>query len=116
MSDLTYSNPRKELVIADWPSGAHKTEAKFYIESDRNNTKQRAVRVTLNPKTGKANAPKKMTYAIWVVFADGSDGKLYILEFNSLGFITIMKGTFDYGHESIFPDNPRFNDIKALIF
>lgn len=113
-TELTYSNPRKSLVIDNWPSGAHKTTATFTVEAVKG--KERAVRVTINPKTGKANAPKKLTYALKVVYADGSDGKLYILEFNSFGFITVMQGTFDYAHESIFPDNPRFEAVKALIY
>lgn len=110
---LTYSNPRKELVISDWPSGSHKTEARFNVEANKG--KERAVRITVNPKTGRDNAPKKMTYASKVVFVDGSDGKLYILELTDYGFVSVMRGTFDYGQETIHKDNPRYEDVRKLL-
>jgi hypothetical protein len=112
---LTYSNPRTEVIITDWPSGAHKTTATFTIETNKD--KQRAVRLTINPKTGKPNAPKKLTYAVQVIYVDGSDGRLYIMERSIYSsFISVMKGTFDYQQETIHQSSEpeRFAAALAL--
>lgn len=112
-ASLVYSNPRKALVITDWPSGKYKTTATFTVESKANKG-ERAVRVTVHPKTGRANAPKALTYADRVVFADGNDGRLYVLELTSYGFISVMRGTFDYSQESIFQKDARYAAVLAL--
>lgn len=110
---LTYSNPRKNVVIEDWPSGKLRTKATFTVEEGKG--KERAVRVTVNPKTGRENAAKKLTYARKVVFVDGSDDRLYILELSDYGFISVMKGTFDYQHETIWPDkDERFSSLMEF--
>lgn len=108
-----YSNPRKSLVVEDWPSGSLRTKATFFVEA-KDKKGERAVRVIINPKTGRENAPKALTYANRVVFADGDDGRLYVLELTNYGHISIMKGTFDYTHESIFEDDPRYAAVRVL--
>lgn len=96
-SRLTYSNPRKFVVIDNWPSGGQRVKATFSVE--KKGTLERAVRTTGN------NKPKKLTYARLVVFVDGSDGKLYILELAAnYNFVTVFRGTFDYQQETIWPD------------
>lgn len=112
---LIYSNPRKSVEIADWPSGSLRTTATFSVECDPKRG-ERAVRVTVNPKTGRLNAPKKLTYAKEVVYVDGSDGKLYILELTAYGFITVMRGTFDYNYETIHQSaqSARYALIREL--
>lgn len=111
---LTYSNPRRQLTVQDWPSGKQKTEARFRIEV-ANNGRERACRITVNPKTGRDNAEKKLTYAMRMRFVDGSDGRLYVIKDNTdYGHITVMKGTFDYNEETIHKTDPRFAEIFAL--
>ena len=113
---LTYSNPRKSVVIEDWPSGSYKTKATFVVESAPKGNQERAVRVTVNPKTGRANNPKKLTYATLVRFVDGSDGKLYIIEKSIYSFISVMKGTMDFQHEVIHESqqSERYKEIMKL--
>lgn len=109
---LTYSNPRDEVIIEDWPSGRFKTKAIFKVEC-KCNKGQRATRTTINPKTNKPNATKVMTYSDRVLFVDGDDGKLYIIELCQT-HITVMRGTFDYQQETLFPNNPRYAAVRAL--
>ena len=112
---LTYSNPRKDVVIEDWPSGKFKTKAVFTVEAKGD--KERAVRTTYHPIHDYANAPKKLTYAQKVRFVDGSDGRLYIIELSAnYNMISVMKGTFDYNHETIHLSSQpeRYNQIKSL--
>jgi hypothetical protein len=109
---LTYSNPRMNVVIEDWPSGSLRTKATFSIEQNKRG--ERAVRVTVNPKTGRLNAPKSMTYATKARFVDGSDGRLYIIELSQFKHISVMKGTFDYSQETIYERDPRYAAVLAL--
>lgn len=68
-----YSNPRKELTIKDWPWARAKTTAHFTVEVDPKRG-ERAVRVVIDPKTGRPAAAKKLTYAREMVIVDG-DGR-----------------------------------------
>lgn len=91
---MEYTNPREKVIIEDWPSGSRRVTATFEVEK-RASKGERAVRTT----TGK---PKKLTYAQFVRFVDGDDGRLYVLELSAYSnMISVMKGTFDYQHEVI---------------
>ncbi len=102
----TYSNPRTEAVIRDWPSGSKCVTATFSIESDPRQG-ERAVRVT----TGK---PVKITYARKTRIVDGDDGKTYIARLTGYGHVSIMRGDMKYSHEAIFENDPRYPEIVAL--
>lgn len=111
---MIYSNPRMEAVIHDWPHGNHKTVATFRVETDLKRG-QRATRFTINPKTGKANAPKLLTYARRVRIVDGDDGKTYIIQLTDYGHISVMHGDMKYqAEDAIFSDNPRYAEIRAM--
>jgi Neuraminidase (sialidase) len=97
--ELTYSNPRMEATIDNWPSGSKRVTAHFEVEQTPKG--ERAVRTT----TG---APKKLTYAKMMRIVDGSDGHTYIAEYTIYEHITIMRGDMKYAQESIFPDDPRY--------
>jgi len=103
----TYSNPRTEAVVKDWPSGSKRVEARFYVETTPKKG-QRAVRVT----TG---SPKKLTYSPLVRIADGDDGRTYILELSLYGHISVMKGDMKFQHEVIYSRDPRYAELVALI-
>lgn len=102
---ITYTNPRTHAVIDNWPSGSYRVTATFYIETHPKRG-ERAVRVT----TGK---PVKVTYATKARIVDGDDGRTYIATLNG-HFVSILRGDMKYWHESIFPDNPRFAEVRAL--
>lgn len=108
---LTYSNPRMEATISDWPYGKFRTIAHFTIETTSRG--QRAIRTTVDPKSGRLSAPKMLTFAVLARIVDGSDGRTYIAEENG-SHITIMRGDMKYQHETIFPDNPRYPEAKHL--
>jgi hypothetical protein len=111
----TYSNPRMEATIEDWPSGMHRTTARFGIEMDPKRG-QRGVRRTYDAKRGRWSQPKTLTYAKTARIVDGSDGKTYILELVKSGtHLSIMQGNMQYQQESIFPDDPRFGELFALL-
>lgn len=103
---ITYRNPRMEATIENWPSGAKRVTAKFWIESDSKRG-ERAVRVT----TG---AEKKLTFARKMRIVDGDDGKTYIAELSHFTHITIMRGDMKYNEETVFPSDPRFETMMGL--
>jgi hypothetical protein len=105
MPELTYSNPRMQAVIPDWPSGSKRVTARFEIEQTAKG--ERAVRVT-------DGAPKKLTYAKMMRIVDGSDGRTYIAEFTIYGHITITKGDMKYTHEVVHPSDPRYAEVLEL--
>lgn len=113
MSDtISYSNPRLEATIPDWPTGKYRTTAHFWIETDPKRG-QRACRTTEHPLTHKPSAPKKLTYALEARIVDGSDGRTYIAE-RTLYHFSIMRGDMKFQHEVIFERDPRYSEIKAL--
>lgn len=113
---LTYTNPRKSVVIDNWPAGGKQVTAFFSVEKGKGNL-ERAVRVTSKPCDSKVfNTPKKLTYARKVAYVDGSDGRLYILELAAnYNFVTVMRGTFDYNQETIHSDDERHPALIAML-
>lgn len=110
-----YSNPRKSLIVTDWPMGASaKTTATFTVESKLGKG-ERISRVTLD-RFGNPCAAKTTTYAEKVVIVDGDDGKTYILELTIYGSISVTQSNLKFSHESIQETDSRFIQTKALIF
>ena len=111
MEAKTYSNPRLDAIISDWPFGGKRATAYFQI--DQRPDKERGTRfLTLN---GKQFATKKLTYAAKARIVDGSDGRTYILELTRYGgHISVKRGDMKYDEENIFPDNPRYKDLIQL--
>lgn len=108
---MNYSKAVKNLTIDNWPYGRKQVQAVFSVE--QNKGKERAVRVTQNPKGGW-NKPKKMTYASKVLFVTGEDEKTYILQLTESGFISVMQSNFKYQQEAIFNNDPRFNKLLVM--
>lgn len=100
MESLTYSNPRMQATIPDWPSGHHRVIARFEIEQDAKRG-ERAVRTT-------DGNPKKLTYAKMARIVDGSDGRTYIAEYTIYRHINIMRGDMKFSEETIFERDPRY--------
>lgn len=109
----TYSNPRREAIIDNWPIGRTRTTAVFAIETVPGKG-QRGTRFTIDPKTGKPSAIKKLTYARRARIVDGDDGRTYIAELSSYGFVSIMRGDMKFQEEVIHRDNPQYQAALAL--
>ena len=109
---MNYTNPRTELTVNDWPYGRLRTTAIFSIEQVKG--KERAVRSTINPKTGRANKPKKTTYSLKARIVDGSDGRTYIAELTNYGAVSIMQSNLQYQHEYISDNDSRYADLLEL--
>ena len=111
---IQYSNPRIYTVIDRWPSGTRRTTATFFIETHPTRG-ERAVRVTIDPKTGRENAPKALTYAKQVRIVDGDDGRTYLLE-RSLHYrsLTVMRGDMKFQEEYITETDVRYPALLAL--
>jgi len=113
---LTYSNPRTNLLVEDWPFGRQlKTRATFTIQR-HSKRGERCVRIIEDPKTGKACAPKALTYAERQRIVDGDDGKTYIACDHSRMYrhVSIMRGDMKFSEESIHENDPRFAAVLAL--
>lgn len=109
-----YSNPRLEAVIENWPSGPHRTTATFRVETTPGRG-QRGTRVTIDPKTGRPSAVKKLTYAAEVRIVDGDDGKTYIIERSRMyRFISVMQGNMQYQAETVYEGVAGYAELAAL--
>ena len=102
----TYSNPRMNAVIQNWPSGAKRVTATFSIETHPTRG-QRVMRTT-------NGAPKKLTYAKLMRIVDGDDGKIYIAVLSYWGHITIHRGDMKYSQETVFERDPRYQVVREL--
>lgn len=109
---ISYSNPRLEAIISDWPIGSQRTIATFRIEGTKG--RERGTRFTIHPKTGKPCATKKLTYAVQARIVDGDDGKTYIAERSCYGHVTVMQGNMQYQAETVHADDPRYDDMLRL--
>lgn len=102
----SYSNPRMEAVIADWPNGRlGRVTARFSIEQHATRG-ERAARVT----TGK---PVVLTYSAKQRIVDGDDGRTYIATLQGT-HIAIMKGDMKYQHEAVFRSDARYPALLRL--
>lgn len=114
---MKYSNPRTEAVFTDWPIGRlQRTTARFWIESDPKHG-ERGMRTTINPKTGRPSAPKKLTYASKARIVDGDDGKTYIAMLSSsYRLVSVMQSNMQFQAESINEsgDPARYAEMIAL--
>jgi hypothetical protein len=112
-TEKTYSNPTESRSINDWPFGRNeRATAHFTIEKTKRG--ERAVRVTVDPLTGRTFQPKKLTFAKRARIVDGSDGRTYIIELTESGFISVMQGNMKFQEETIFDNDPRFAGLMAL--
>ncbi len=102
----TYSNPRMQATIENWPYGSQRVTAQFHVETNPKRG-QRAVRVT----TG---APKKLTFAQQMRIVDGDDGRTYIAALTMFGHITIHRGDMKINEESVFERDERYPALRAL--
>jgi hypothetical protein len=101
----TYSNPRLHAVIPNWPSGAKRVTATFFIEQTSKG--ERGMRTT----TGTA---KKLTYARKARIVDGDDGRTYIAELTIYGAVSIMRSDMKIQHEVIHANDPRHAKLMEL--
>lgn len=110
---MIYSNPRMEAVITDWPIGNKRTTATFRIECDPKRG-ERGTRFTIDPKTGKPSATKKLTFARKARIVDGDDGRTYILELSTYRHISVMQGNMQFQAETLNADDPRYLSLLEL--
>lgn len=110
---MNYTNPRLHAEIDGWPYGSLRTTAFFDIE--RSPRGERAVRVTINPKTGGKSAPKSLTYGLRQRIVDGDDGKTYILSLSIYGNISVMQSNMQYQQESVYPEDARYAAMRELL-
>jgi hypothetical protein len=92
-------------TIENWPSGTKRVTARFEIE--RTSRGERAVRTT-------DGAPKKLTFAKLARIVDGDDGRTYIAELSTYGFISIMRGDMKLQQETIFESDARYAETFEL--
>jgi hypothetical protein len=113
---LTFSNPRKEAMIEDWPIGRQRCRASFMVETHPTRG-ERVCRVTENKSRTGWNAPKRTTYGSKCVIVDGSDGRTYILDHSGdYGMITIRDGNMKHTKETVFADDTeRFAELFLLV-
>ena len=109
----TYFNPRNEVTIPNWPFGRLRTTAQFSVEKTR--AGERVVRTTVDPKTGKPCAPKKLAYAKIARIVDGSDGKTYLLMLTSSGFLNVFQSDMRLQEEAIFDRDERFLSLLEML-
>lgn len=110
---MEYSNPQTTMSFDDWPYGNKRTGCVFTIQHSKG--MERAIRITVNPKTGRPNKPKTTTYTVRTMFVTGDNGRLYIVKDIGWAFF-IMKSDMTHTEESIYPtpDATAYNKIAKL--
>jgi hypothetical protein len=111
-----YTNPRMTVTIDGWPYGRDlRTTATFTIEQHPTRG-ERGTGTTVDPKNGRISKPKTLTYASKARIVDGEDGRTYILELTaSRTHLRVMMSDMQHQLEAIFPDDPRYTDLVALL-
>lgn len=108
-----YSNLRTIAEFDNWPNGPVKTRCSFKVERNPK-LGERVVRITINPKTGRPNAPRRDTYAKFARIADGDDGRTYVVRFVGTHF-SVMQSGMQFQHEVIFPGEDGYNELSGLM-
>ena len=120
---LMFTNPRREAIFADWPSGNKRVACKFTVENKviKGWEMERVARVTAKPKGGWSK-PKRTTYYNRCVIADGSDGKTYVLAYSQPNAVVIVESNLQYTtyiHEDPKTEDmdgdSRFSTLRTLI-
>ena len=101
-----------KFTADNWPYGKLRTTATFEIEQTKRG--ERAVRTTVNPKTGRINKPKKTTYATKTRIVDGSDDRTYIAELTMYGTIYIRMSDLVHEEETAHSDDERYTELLTL--
>lgn len=109
---MTYTNPRTEAVIDDWPIGRQRCRARFWVETDAKRG-ERVARTTENKTRTGSNKPKRTAYASRSVIVDGDDGRTYILQLGS--HIAVLCGDMQHSREIVFPDDERWPELVKLL-
>lgn len=94
----SYSNPRLNAVMLDWPYGRFTTTATFEVETHPKRG-QRTGRTTVNPKNGRINKTKYNTYSGQQRIVDGDDGRTYIAELSG-SMISIRSSDMKHDEET----------------
>jgi hypothetical protein len=104
------------VAIADWPYGRDtRTTAQFEVVRDARRG-ERVVRLTLNPSTQRWNKPKYTTYGATARIVEGDDGRTYVLLLvQGRSHISVVQSNLDFQEEAIFPDDPRYPALLALL-
>lgn len=102
---MIYSNPRKQAIVENWPSGGKRVTATFVVESNKSGS-QRVSRQT----TGK---PKATTYHERMTIVDGDDGKIYAIGIADGQTILVWPGTMKY--PVYHYRGPEFDQIMELL-
>ena len=110
---MTYTNPRREAFVLDWPYGKLKTTASFTVETNPRRG-ERTDRTTVDPKNGRVNKPKFSTYSKRQLIVDGDDGQTYVAELTEFGQIYIRQGNLQYQEEVAFLSTERYDELLEL--
>ncbi len=109
----TYSNPRMQATIENWPMGGIKRGTAVFEVEQHPTRGQRAHRTTFLPLHGPT-APKLLTYADQMRIVDGDDGRTYIAVLSRYGNISIMRGDMKFNEETVFERDERYPALRAL--
>jgi hypothetical protein len=112
--EITYTNPTMERRIEGWPMGRQKRAIAVFSIEQHPTRGERAVRVLMEENFSRAYAPKKLTFSLKQRIVDGSDGRTYVAALTRSGFVSIMQGDMKFQAEAIFPEDPRFAEVRAL--
>lgn len=110
---MTYSNPRREAILLDWPFGSLRTTASFEVEMHPERG-ERTGCIIVNPKNGRINKPKYTTYSMRQLVVDGDDGCTYVAELGRYGMILIRESNLQDQKEVAHRGSERFDELLEL--
>ena len=110
----TFSNPRTEAMIDNWPIGRQRCRCHFVVETGGKGRKggQRVARTTENKTRTGWNKPKRTTYAQQFVIVGGDDGKTWLLSYGTTYGPSIEVWYSDVQHTAAYL-TPDAGDVWA---
>lgn len=101
-----------KLVVEDYPHGRQTTEATFAVEGSPG--KMRVCRMTIDPRSGRRNKPKRTTFGVAAKIGVGSDGRTYPVV-GRPGQITVWSWDMKHTLGSVFPQDSAYNDLAEAL-
>jgi len=100
-----------EYEVDDYPYGRFTTTAKWWVEGRPG--RQRVVRTTVDPRTGRVSKPHKTTYGYGATIGLAG-GRVYPIV-GSPGQISVMKSNMKHSEGTLFADDPAYRKVADAL-
>ncbi len=89
----TLSQPSKLVERNDWPSGIRRVYARFEVQLDPNQRRERVSRQTAETRDAAMSHPKRTAYGLYACIATDEDGHTWCVVMRNAHSFTLTFGT-----------------------